>query len=344
MATTTMSPDAVSSLLAGPAGSPPPGVTPNFDNAPNIQTESLVLIAVAMVILVVTLVMRLFTNWVISRTYMIEDFLIFAGAGIVCAYYGILNLVMIHYGVGHHIWDQSLGTFIEGLAVAILIQILKIFAPRRQINQVLFFSCWAWIVVTVIFYTLDTALVIAQCSPREKIWNPFVSGHCITNGIGLYVAASIFNVISDILILVLPLPAIYRLHMKPKKKLLISGLFTTGGLACVASILRLYYTFHVTSAVDVSWTYAPMGITCLFELSMGVVVFCLPVAPRFLQYMHSKIQDSFLGGSRVNSSTPILLDGQLKGAGDVNTFGTPPRAVRTSSLGVSNASQYLGPG
>lgn len=63
--------------------------------------------------------------------------------------------------------------------------------------------------------------------------------------------------------------------------------------ACVASILRTYYTFRIAQGPDVTFNIVVMGLGATAELSIGVVVSCLPVLPRFVRHFGPKITRSF---------------------------------------------------
>ena len=77
------------------------------------------------------------------------------------------------------------------------------------------------------FYLAETVLEIAMCTPRKKIWNPFITGHCISIMAPIQ-ASAIFNVFCDFLILILPMPCVWRLHLPLKKKILMTIIFAAG--------------------------------------------------------------------------------------------------------------------
>ena len=81
-----------------------------------------------------------------------------------------------------------------------------------------------------LFYLLNLAFFIGICSPQRKIWQPWLTyGHCFSFNIW-NLASGLFNAISDIVILILPMPCLWRLQMPLKKKLIITGVFATGSL------------------------------------------------------------------------------------------------------------------
>lgn len=73
-------------------------------------------------------------------------------------------------------------------------------------------------------------IFLGLCSPRRKIWQPWLpNGHCFSSDIW-NMASGMFNAISDIIILILPMPCLWRLQMPLKKKLITMGIFATGAL------------------------------------------------------------------------------------------------------------------
>ena len=71
-------------------------------------------------------------------------------------------------------------------------------------------------------------LQVFDCVPTERLWNILTPGHCINPKIGPYTSGTI-NVISDIYVLLVPIPTIWGLNMKLNRKvklLLIFGLGT----------------------------------------------------------------------------------------------------------------------
>ena len=111
---------------------------------------------------------------------------------------------------------------------ALLLQLMHIFAPTKSGR--LYWIIHALIWGNLIFYTGIFFSQVFQCVPREKIWDrPAMPGHCININAMFLVTGSV-NVLSDILILVLPLWATWRLQMDLKHKAGIMAVFGTGFL------------------------------------------------------------------------------------------------------------------
>lgn len=83
-----------------------------------------------------------------------------------------------------------------------------------------------------IFFVLAayTALLITNildCIPVERHYNRAVPGHCLPSGTTAYSSGAI-NVFSDIYVVFLPLPAVWRLNLKLSKRLKLMTVFALG--------------------------------------------------------------------------------------------------------------------
>ena len=110
--------------------------------------------------------------------------------------------------------------------LAIIFQIKRIFVTGSSKNSIY----WLTLVLMTLdigFYGSQVIVEIAECVPREKIWNPLLPGTCINNNANV-VSSGAFNCAVDILIFMLPIYAILRLNMNLKRKLGICAIFATG--------------------------------------------------------------------------------------------------------------------
>ena len=107
---------------------------------------------------------------------------------------------------------------------SILLLYHRIF-PSKRFNVIL------WCVgAFVLSYSLaQSAAEVFQCSPIDSLWNPKVKGKCIDLDKVLITCSSL-NIATDILILLLPLPALLKLHISTERKLQLIGIFMLGGL------------------------------------------------------------------------------------------------------------------
>ena len=70
---------------------------------------------------------------------------------------------------------------------------------------------------------------IFQCSPFDDAWTLDAKGKCINLNNVLF-ASALLNVATSVLILVLPMPLLWRLHVSTQQKVELIGIFLLGGL------------------------------------------------------------------------------------------------------------------
>lgn len=139
------------------------------------------------------------------------------------------------------------------------------------------------IFVVIGFYL---ALIVAfniACTPVEANWNVLINGDCTrvdtkyTN-----ISASAFNLISDVLILLIPQRVIWKLNMSTKRKIGVSLVFAVGLFACVASLIRLVETVRHAETPDFTYTFSGIMLVSASEIALGFLVVCLPYFPRLI--------------------------------------------------------------
>jgi hypothetical protein len=136
-------------------------------------------------------------------------------------------IVFADLSKGEHIRSLLYGLTVMLLKVAILLSWVRTFVPMDQRNA-MFWTSRILIWCNILFYGIGTTVEIGQCSPREKMWNPlYIGGNCIN--IDIYMKASgVVNLVSDLVILVLPQAIIWKLRISRGRKVGISLLFAIG--------------------------------------------------------------------------------------------------------------------
>ena len=114
------------------------------------------------------------------------------------------------------------------IKTSILLQYLNLFAPEKVLDPFMWYSARTIIVVSGIYYTISTFLTIFACSPREAIWNPLITNpKCINRNAGVP-PICLYNITSDIIILILAARAVWNLRLPYRTKLRIVLLFALG--------------------------------------------------------------------------------------------------------------------
>ena len=70
-------------------------------------------------------------------------------------------------------------------------------------------------------------LAIFSCIPIHKAWNPEIPGHCLDPS-RTFLGPTILNILIDIVLLVLPIPMIWKLSMNTTRRLALVVVFCSG--------------------------------------------------------------------------------------------------------------------
>lgn len=85
----------------------------------------------------------------------------------------------------------------------------------------------------MLFYLANIPVEIWACVPRRKIWQPNLPGRCINND-AVLITGGVVNVVTDWVMVLIPLFWIGRLQMPLLKKIGVLAVFATGFL-CVST-------------------------------------------------------------------------------------------------------------
>jgi len=109
------------------------------------------------------------------------------------------------------------------LTIAILLHRIFGVNTKFRIAALLVISTWT------LYSIIALCLIVFECSPIRKAWNPLLPGHCI-DIIHLGVSSGLVAIAYDAILLVLPIPMVLQLQLAKKLKLAIIGIFMTGTL------------------------------------------------------------------------------------------------------------------
>ncbi|KAI9745628.1 MAG: hypothetical protein M1818_001162 [Claussenomyces sp. TS43310] len=326
-----------------PAGPPPTGVEPNFVNPESLYPAMAATVTVCIALTTVFTAVRLIAKKKTS-TLTTED----------C--YNALFIVQGQAGIGRHVWDVRLAqsiriekvpllnpgrksylTHIVQLSwalellycptiwlakTALLLQLMRVFTTTAK--GPIYWSIHGLIWANLLFYIACFFTVLLECIPQERTWNPLLKkGHCIDIEAALESTGAV-NVFSDLLILLLPLWAIWRLQMAPQHKLKAGVLciFMTGLLAFVSSICRLAYTIEIQYTTDSTYKIAQVALWTLAEISSIILCTCFPMMPRFYKLITSSRKSKMSEG--ISSSARSAYAAKIHAGFDKTSGNVPP--------------------
>ncbi|KAI9927530.1 hypothetical protein ASPWEDRAFT_31603 [Aspergillus wentii DTO 134E9] len=145
---------------------------------------------------------------------------------------------------------------------------LSIFTDKR-----LRYACWVIVAITIMNWIAVTIAGFLSCIPFDYYWTGV--GHCIdTNS---YLRWGGFaNILTDLVMLILPMPMVWNLHASLRLKMGILFTFLLGSLGLIASIVR-FIEFYITDAQgDRTWAASTLVIWAVIEGGIYMIAACLP--------------------------------------------------------------------
>ncbi|KAI0386307.1 hypothetical protein F5Y04DRAFT_289982 [Hypomontagnella monticulosa] len=198
----------------------------------------------------------------------------------------------------------STSFYIFGMACvkySILFLYYRIF-PDKQFHNILF-----GVAAIVSSWAIASFLAsIFNCYPVEKTWDSSIPGKCINYGT-VTLVLGIINILLDFLILGMPMPKLWKLHISVRRKFFLSIAFATGCIACVVSIARLFYAEKTSvastmsdiqdSPYDPSWDDVWPALLGNLEICTGIVACCAityrPLIERIFGSSPSDVQEIY---------------------------------------------------
>ncbi|KAH6847666.1 hypothetical protein B0I37DRAFT_431444 [Chaetomium sp. MPI-CAGE-AT-0009] len=355
-----------------PAAPPPPGVTPNYGN-PESRSHELIIVSVVFPVLSFFFFFpRLYSATFIIRKWHTDDYLICiaAASGLANA---ILCIIQSTMGMGKHIWELDYVTFRETMKIMMLggaftysfttmfikLSILSFFL-RFSMDRAFRLAVYVVMFISVGYSVPQILLFLYVCTPIGSYWDWTIPGTCI-NQQAIFDAGNILNMLTDFMILLLPIWMLRPMRVPLVKKLGVMLVLMTGGFVCAVSLLRMVMGKTGENNPDITWHYPVNLIWCLVEEYLGIICACLPSLKAFCKHFYPKL---FLFApdidERVAASFPFssfradtLADGNGNGNGSDLNRGNNNSVPRDGGrrawwslrrAGVSSASSVVGHG
>ena len=147
--------------------------------------------------------------------------------------YNLHRYLSLHFSSDNtHFCQISLATMVLYTPATVAIKFSILLLYRRLFPNKLLKTFAQSIAGFLVLFALSQPLsIIIVCTPVAAAWDPssYPDATCDNHTLALLLFA-IMNACIDLLILVLPLPIIYRLQVTPTKKRLMIFMFLLGGL------------------------------------------------------------------------------------------------------------------
>ncbi|CAK4033715.1 hypothetical protein AC578_739 [Lecanosticta acicola] len=118
---------------------------------------------------------------------------------------------------------------------------------------------------------------ICGCTPVYKGWQikPYPGDRCTLRQAN-YIVIGVLNCVSDMAIILVPMPLLFKVKVPPRHKLVLIALFSLGLFVVVATILRSYYSLRSLDSLTIALGWASR------ETMAATIVACAPgIKPLF---------------------------------------------------------------
>ncbi|KAI1206115.1 uncharacterized protein F4807DRAFT_439888 [Annulohypoxylon truncatum] len=190
----------------------------------------------------------------------------------------------------------------------LLVLYVRIFGVKKWLRMM----SYTTLALSLMLFLTTTAVVGATCSRKVSAsdYMPPLE-QCLETTISVGVANGSTAVLTDIIVIILPLPAIAGLNLPFHKKVGIAIIFLTGIFATSASAISLYY--KSMSFTGHSTTLMVTLFCTIIECSLAIIVGCVPgVRACWSAYemsaLHKKVKSMFARSRSVKSSENYGVD------------------------------------
>ncbi|KAL1883188.1 hypothetical protein Daus18300_000246 [Diaporthe australafricana] len=227
---------------------------------------------------------------------------------------GALEFPMSTYGFGKDIWTiphdkitriimftwltEILYMVALGLTkVAMLLLYLKVF-PGQTFRRI----CFVMVTICLAYIPAMGLATIFNCTPVNYNWTAWTGeteGHCFSFNTFAWAQSSI-NIVLDLIIILLPIPQLWKLNMGRKKRVQLVLMFSVGLFITVVSIVRLSALVEFATTTNATYDNVPTAYWSVLELFVSIICCCLPAVRSLLK----RVFPSCFGSTGDSKNTP----------------------------------------
>ncbi|KAG2417078.1 hypothetical protein HFD88_008296 [Aspergillus terreus] len=230
-------------------------------------------------------------------------------------------VILLFNGLGSHItmipkenlevyfkigWSNSFvyTSCVAFIKLSILALYKRLFSTKRMVIAVNVVSG------IIILWMLAIWIVGAlQCIPVRKFWDRSVEGACM-DPVPFYYGMQIPNIITDLIVLAMPMKTVWALPISTNQRLLLSGVFIVGGLSWVFDIVRLVEMIKLTKAgPDITYNQIPMVVWTCIQAATGITAACLAHLRPLFNVAQRRFKDRLHRQETAQSSKELLDKG-----------------------------------
>ncbi|KAI9851116.1 MAG: hypothetical protein M1838_004451 [Thelocarpon superellum] len=253
--------------------------------------------------------LRIHSRRLVHAPLKADDWTIILSLILMYGLWAIIFVLVWHNGVGKHEITLPLDLAKQTIKLLYVFQILyQATYPTIKISVLLLyervfalprFQLLVKCLIAIMFmWQIATVLVgIFWCTPVSAFWDNILENapNCVDEN-GSYVANASINVVTDLVILVLPMPIIVKLHISRRQKIVLCSIFVLGSLVFVATVFRIV-AFYQIDYSDRTYTYVNSAIWTVVEIPLSIICACLPTMRPLFRGMLSTIASARAGSA-----------------------------------------------
>ncbi|KAH6721033.1 hypothetical protein BKA61DRAFT_589855 [Leptodontidium sp. MPI-SDFR-AT-0119] len=269
---------------------PPPGITPNFAHPKDVlRTVNFVTQSLCISLVTIFVLMRIYTRAVIQKMMYKEDWVCIVSWCFFIVYIAD-NIMFNFFGGGYHQWEVSQedainfqkvsygGILVYGPTAYLIKLTILLFSSRLySLAHKPTLAITVLILLMLAFYIPMEFAKIFICSPISAYWDRSAHPHATCLDVKtLYFADTAVSVITDIAVLMVPIPLIWGMNLSKMRKFKVMALLAAGGIACIASVARLVMLAIIINSQDGTLNTVALNLLAVAEVSIGLICACLP--------------------------------------------------------------------
>lgn len=185
---------------------------------------------------------------------------------------------------------------------SILIFYLRLSKNTQKILRIASFVTLAVVNVAGVVLTFINAF---QCSPVKAAYDPAQNDDRCISIVTLYLCSAPVNIITDLAILVLPIPVLTGMRLPQRQKTILVITFGLGIFVTIVDVIRIYYLQQASSVQAALSQFERLGATLDFaynastafmwsavEVNVGIICACIPtLKPLVKQILPAMLRD-----------------------------------------------------
>ncbi|RMY70513.1 hypothetical protein D0863_05741 [Hortaea werneckii] len=244
----------------------------------------------------ITVVLRFVTAAVRSRPIGKDDWFMLL-AWLSSLGFTTASYISVAWGVGFDLDDAPAWWAVEAIKAVYVVEIFYYFSLyfikvsilmlylrlAGSLRTFLYWGAIGTLVIIVAQFVSTVVVVGTQCIPMATYWDPTIEGTCI-NINDFFYSTNIFTIITDIMIIGLPIATLWKLNCPRAQKYGIMLAFLLGGVSTIASCVRMYSIQIYTESSEPMRDAAPINTWSFIEINLGILCCSAPaIKPLFFR-------------------------------------------------------------